>query len=115
MNIVVSGAASGIGRAVAEKFLQEGHSVCGMDLSGSVITHPAYRHFVCDIRDENLPELPETEILICCAGTQEEEDAIAVNLTGTIHFAEHFRTCDKLRAILFIASASARNGAEFTL
>ena len=115
MNIVVSGAASGIGRAIAEKFLREGHSVCGIDLSVSAITHPAYRHFVCDIRDEKLPELPETEILICSAGTQEEKDAIAVNLTGTIHFAEHFRPCEKLCAILFIASASARNGAEFPL
>ncbi len=112
MNVVVSGAASGIGRAIAEKFLQAGHRVCGLDLNESAITHPAYRHFVCDIRGE-LPDLPETEILINSAGTLEERDAIDVNLTGTIRFTEHFLPCEKLRSVLFIASASARNGAEF--
>ena len=115
MNIVVSGAASGIGKAIAEKFLREGHSVCGFDRNESAISHPAYRHFVCDIRDEQLPELPDTEIVIGSAGTQEERDAISINLIGTIHFTEHFRPCPKLRSILFIASASARNGAELPL
>jgi NAD(P)-dependent dehydrogenase (short-subunit alcohol dehydrogenase family) len=36
-----------------------------------------------------------------------------VNLTGTIRFTEAFLDEPALRSVLFIASASARNGAEF--
>ena len=62
-----------------------------------------------------MPELPPPEILINNAGTQDEAEAIDVNLTGTIRFAERFADCPALRSVLFIASASARNGAEFPL
>ena len=60
-----------------------------------------------------MPELPPPEILINNAGTQEEADAIDVNLTGTMRFTDHFIDSPALRSVLFIASASARNGAEF--
>ena len=112
MNIVISGTSSGIGKATAERFLHEGHRVFGYDLSKSAIAHAAYTHFVCDIRGD-LPEIPEAEILINSAGTLEEADAIDVNLVGTIRFTEAFLPSEKLRSVLFIASASARNGAEF--
>ena len=49
------------------------------------------------------------------AGTIEEADAIDVNLKGNIRFAGHFLESPKLRSVLFITSASARNGAEFPL
>ena len=38
-----------------------------------------------------------------------------MNLTGAIRFAEAFLGSPKLRSVLFIASASARNGAEFPM
>jgi NAD(P)-dependent dehydrogenase (short-subunit alcohol dehydrogenase family) len=67
-----------------------------------------------DVRDGELPQdLPDPEVLICNAGTLEEADAIDVNLLGTMRFAEHFVDSPALRSILFVASASARNGAEF--
>ena len=113
MNIVVSGAASGIGKAIAERFLMEGHTVFGFDLAVSAIDHAGYTHMVQDIRSALPAPLPPAEILINCAGTIEESEAIAVNLTGTIRFTEAFLPDEKLRSVLFIASASARNGAEF--
>ncbi len=85
----------------------------GFDCAQSVIGHPAYRHVLCDIREEALPLRPDCEILINNAGTLEERDAIDVNLSGSIRFTEHFLPCESLRSVLFIASASARNGAEF--
>ena len=112
MNIVVSGPSSGIGKAIAENFLQNGHSVFGFDLRESNIIHPNYRHFVQDIRKEPLPTPEGVEILVNNAGTLEESEAIDVNLTGTICFTEHFLESSALRSVLFIASASARNGAE---
>ena len=115
MHVIVSGTASGIGLAIAEKFLAEGHSVTGFDLRRSAIDHPRYRHITADIRSASAEGIEPAEILINCAGTLEEAEAIEVNLTGTIRFTQLFTESPALRSVLFIASASARNGAEFPL
>jgi NAD(P)-dependent dehydrogenase (short-subunit alcohol dehydrogenase family) len=113
MNVLVTGTSQGIGKAIAARFLKEGHAVFGVDLCPAAIEHPNYTHFERDIRDERPLDVPAPEILINNAGTLEEADAIGVNLTGTIRFTERFLDSPALRSILFIASASARNGAEF--
>ena len=113
MNIVISGSSRGIGRAIALRFLQEGHKVYGFDTGESSIDHPGYEHFLHDIRNDGFPEVPDADIIINNAGTFEEEDAIDVNLKGTIRFTEHFTESGSLKSVLFIASASARNGSEF--
>jgi len=113
MNIVISGSTRGIGRAIALRFLQEGHKVYGFDTGESSIDHHGYEHFLHDIRNDGFPEVPGADIIINNAGTFEEEDAIDVNLKGTIRFTEHFTESGSLKSVLFIASASARNGSEF--
>ena len=113
MNIVISGSSRGIGRAIALRFLQEGHKVYGFDTGESSIDHPGYEHFLHDIRNDGFPEVPDADIIINNAGTFEEKDAIDVNLKGTIRFTEHFTKSSSLKSVLFIASASARNGSEF--
>ncbi|MBP3729741.1 MAG: SDR family oxidoreductase [Lachnospiraceae bacterium] len=112
MTIIISGTARGIGRAIAEKFLQEGHRVYGIDLRPEGPDHPLYTHLRRDVR-EPLPDLPDPEILISCAGSLKEEEALSVNLEAAINLTEHFETSPVLRSVLYIASASARNGAEF--
>ena len=113
MNVLVTGSSSGIGLAIAGRFLREGHRVFGFDLRDSALDHPDYRHIRQDIRSRHLPELPEIAVLVNNAGTLEESEAIEVNLSGTIRFTERYTGSPALRSVLFIASASARNGAEF--
>ncbi|MBR3317522.1 MAG: SDR family oxidoreductase [Atopobiaceae bacterium] len=113
MNVVVSGTSSGIGEAIARTFVRRGHNVFGLDVMPPSIIHPRYTHFIHDIRNADYPALPPAHIVISSAGTLEERDAIEVNLTATMDFTDHFVKSSALRSVLFIASASARNGAEF--
>ncbi len=113
MNVIVTGASGGIGRAISEKFLKEGHRVWGIDRAAPVLEDPGYRHVLFDIRQKELPELPPAEILIHSAGTLEEQDALEINLKATMELTERLVGSPVLRSVLFIASASARNGAEF--
>ena len=113
MTILITGTSSGIGRAAAELFLKKGHDVCGVDRAESTICHPGYRHIHADVRSMEAVELPDPEILIHSAGTLEETDAIDVNLTAVMRLTERLIASCTLRSVLFIASASARNGAEF--
>ena len=51
MNILITGAASGIGRAAAEVFLKNGHHVFGIDIQKTE-SYGRYHGFVADITDE---------------------------------------------------------------
>ncbi len=116
MNVVASGTSSGIGLAIARLFLERGHTVFGFDIQPSALDDPRYMHFVHDVRDElTVPSgsIPDPDIVIVNAGTQDDASAIAVNLEGAIRFTECFIDSPRLSSVLFIASASARNGSEF--
>ena len=113
MQILITGTSRGIGCAIAEYFLENGHTVTGVDRSEGAITHPEYRHAVLDIRDTAAyPSLPLPDVLVNCAGVQNEAD-IDVNLKGTIAFTERYGIHPGIRSVLMIGSASAHTGAEF--
>lgn len=97
--VLVTGAASGIGRAVALAFLEQGSEVIGWDLeSGSVSEYPVHS---VDIRDPDALRraavgLERLDVLVNCAGiarrghaaTLSVEDWQAVidtNLSGTFY------------------------------
>ena len=113
MKILITGTTQGIGRAIAELFLDKGHDVIGIDRLGGSIEHKNYTHYVCDVRDkENLPDIDVVEILINNAGTQNEAD-IDINLKGLIYVTEKYGTRDGIKSVLNIGSASGHTGAEF--
>ena len=113
MKVLITGTSQGIGKAIAELFLSKGHEVIGIDRQSKSIENSSYTHYVCDVRDkENLPNVPEVEILINNAGTQNESD-IDTNLKALIYVTEKYGVQEKIRSILSIGSASAHTGAEF--
>ena len=113
MKILITGTSKGIGKAIAEKFLSCGHDVVGLDMLPSFIVDPRYTHVQTDVFSGGLPEADGVEILINNAGVQNSGRDIDVNLKGTIRVTEKYAFQEKIRSVLFIASASARTGAEF--
>lgn len=113
MRVLVTGSSKGIGQAIAERFLKEGHEVIGLDLLPSSINNKNYTHYVCDVsKKKNLPSLEGIEIIINNAGKQNDHD-IENNLIGSINVTEKYAFQDNIKAVLFNASASAHSGFEF--
>ncbi|MBQ9833508.1 MAG: SDR family oxidoreductase, partial [Clostridia bacterium] len=111
MKVLITGTSQGIGLAIAEHFLAEGHEVIGIDRRSTSIRHNNYRHNQCDVRDyEKLPDIQGINVLINNAGTQNEND-IDINLKALIHITEKYGVQEKIHSILNIGSASAHTGA----
>ena len=100
---LVTGSASGIGKSCAEKLLESGAVVIGIDKQEAVIEAPLYEHFQAEITDENEIERIINESaekygkidgLVNAAGrwgnvkpfyevdTSDWESVLSVNLTG---------------------------------
>lgn len=113
MKVLITGTAQGIGKAIAELFLKNGHDVFGIDRQESTISSAQYTHYAVDVRDrDNLPVLEGIEILINNAGTQNEAD-IDINLKALIWITERYGIQSSIKSILNIGSASGHTGAEF--
>ena len=113
MKILITGTSQGIGKAIAEIFLQKGHTVFGIDKNEGTIENPQYTHYICDICNYTaLPHIEGVEILVNNAGVQNGND-IDVNLKALIHITEKYGVQEKIRSILNIGSSSAHTGSEF--
>ena len=127
MKVLITGTSRGIGRACALLYLSKGHTVIGIDRNESSITdQERYTHIQADITGD-LPVIDGVEILVNNAGIQGEQagsndfngsdmiDVIDVNLKGTIAVTEKYAFTPAISSVVFMASSSASNGAEFPL
>ena len=113
MEVLITGTSKGIGRAIALKFLQCGHTVTGIDVLPSTIENAHYTHVQTDVFSGELPQIDGVEILINNAGVQDSGRDIDVNLKGSMRVTEKYAMQGGIKSVLFIASASARTGSEF--
>jgi NAD(P)-dependent dehydrogenase (short-subunit alcohol dehydrogenase family) len=125
---VVTGAASGIGRAVTERFRAEGAQVAALDRVPIDGEPAAELSLVCDVSDEVsvtesfeqiVAELGPVDALVTSAGVALESefsetkladwnDVLAVNLTGSFLCAKHaVRRRSDSCSLVFISSMSA--------
>jgi 3-oxoacyl-[acyl-carrier protein] reductase len=115
MKVLITGTSSGIGKACALLFLNQGHEVFGIDKEKSSIEDKKYTHFIADIsKKELLPELNDVEILINNAGIQTgTEEDIQTNLFGTMYVTEKYGFQPSIKSVLFNSSVSSLTGNEF--
>ena len=113
MRILVTGTSSGIGKAIANKFILNRHEVIGIDVKDSTITDTLYTHIKEDICSKKLPDISDVDILVNNAGVQNTGKDIDINLKGTINITEKYGIQSNIKSVIFIASASASTGSEF--
>ena len=112
MKILITGTSRGIGLSCAKKYIEMGHEVIGFDVNEAGFSAPAYTHMLVDIKGP-LPEIKDVEVIVNNAGIHEGPDVIDINLKATIAVTEKYAFQEHIHSVLFMASSSASNGAEF--
>jgi NADP-dependent 3-hydroxy acid dehydrogenase YdfG len=126
-NIVITGSSKGLGKTLAEYFLDKGHSVTGLSRSTSTINNENYKHIVVDISkahevERALEQIDSIDVLINNAAvfemnlfedTENIDAIIDTNLKGSIYTTKY--SIPKMSSgsqIIFINSVAGLNDFE---
>ncbi|MBT2401563.1 SDR family NAD(P)-dependent oxidoreductase [Streptomyces sp. ISL-100] len=96
MIILITGTRTGVGKALASHFLEQGHHVVGCSRRPSTIDHPQYRHHEVDLTDAKA-------IKAVCRAIRDEHgrlDAL-VNNAGTSNMNHFMMTPEKVARDIF--------------
>ena len=122
---IITGGASGIGRAVAERIKTEGGVVSVWDMNGGIKADVSDYASVGNALKETLVAIGGVDILVNCAGiagptvplteypVDEWQKVLAVNLTGTFHTCRAvapLMAAQKYGRIVNIASIAGKEG-----
>lgn len=119
MKVLITGTSNGIGNAIANKFLKEGHNVIGIDRleqTKEQENNPNFIFYKLDIIEKDkFPNINDVEIIINNAGSLIEEEALNNKLMGAYYITEKYAFQPNIKSVVNISSNSAHFGIEFPL
>lgn len=116
MKVLITGTSSGIGLETAKLFCKLGHDVVGIDKTAAKPFCDKFTPITLDINDyHSYPDIPDVNILVNNAGTDDEKMCMRTNMEALYHITEQYGMQPHIKAIINIASVSAHNGAEWAM